>query len=104
MDRLDPPRVEPSSVPEPAPEPGEVEAATERSRRDTLMALRKRLAWEIDNVATSRDLPALARQLAEICQAIENIPEQGEASLVERLAADADNSRRTASQGAERAP
>jgi hypothetical protein len=58
--------------------PGPVKAAAESGvRRDLLVALRARIAADVDNANTpARDLAALSRRLLEIAKEIEAIDAQ----------------------------
>ena len=62
------------SAPEPEPPKTVTEAAAGGSRRDVLVAMRDRVAKDVENPNTpSRDLAALSKRLIEIINEIEAI-------------------------------
>lgn len=59
--------------------------AVQGSPRDALVALRDRLAAEIDDGADARTLPALSKQLADVIARIEALPEYAVKSRSDEL-------------------
>lgn len=51
------------------------EAAASNSRRDTLIALRDKLAVAIESCESGRDIAALSKRLMEVMNEIETLPE-----------------------------
>lgn len=51
------------------------EAASGNSRRDTLVALRDKLAATIDGCESGRDIAALSKRLMEVMGELESIPD-----------------------------
>lgn len=60
--------------------------AAAAGRRATLVALRDRLADEVDRCDSARDLPALARQLAAVLEQIDSLPSGVEVSAADEIA------------------
>ena len=50
-------------------------AAMSGNRLNTLVALRNRLALEIEQTTSGRDLSALSKQMQEVLEAIDNMPD-----------------------------
>lgn len=61
-----------------------VKDSLNKSRKETLEALSQTLAEAIDD-ATSRDLPALVRQLREVLEELDQYEEPEEESMFEKL-------------------
>ena len=51
------------------------EAAAKNSRRDTLIALRDKLAAAIDECESGRDIAALSKRLMEVMGELDSIPD-----------------------------
>lgn len=51
------------------------EAAKQNSRRDTLIALRDKLAAAIDECESGRDIAALSKRLMEVMGELDSIPD-----------------------------
>lgn len=62
------------------------EAAASGNRLDTLVALRNRLAEEIDNSTSGRDIAALSRQLTDVLEAIAEMPDGVQTSPADEIA------------------
>lgn len=58
-----------------------VEAAKSGSKRDTLIALRDKLAETIDNCESGRDMAANSKRLMEVMAEIEALPDPEEAKV-----------------------
>lgn len=54
------------------------EAAQSGNRRDTLIALRDKLAYAVEVCESGRDTAALSKRLMEVMEEIENLPVQTE--------------------------
>jgi hypothetical protein len=57
------------------------------NRGATLRALRDKLAEEIETCQSGRDLAALSRQLTLVLSEIANLPDEGEKSSADEIAA-----------------
>lgn len=57
------------------------------NRRESLTALRDRLAEEIDGATSSRDVAVLAKQLTDVIRELDSLPAAEEASIFDDLAA-----------------
>lgn len=58
-----------------------VEAAKSGSKRDTLIALRDKLAETIDNCESGRDMAANSKRLMEVMAEIEALPDPEEVKV-----------------------
>lgn len=56
-------------------------------RRESLVALRDRLAEEIDGATSSRDVAVLVKQLTDVIRELSLLPAAEEASIFDDLAA-----------------
>lgn len=75
--------------------------ASRGNRRATLVSLRNKLAEAIDECESARDLPGLSRQLADVLEQIDAIPNKAEVSAADEIAARR-ASRRSSSAGSAR--
>lgn len=64
--------------------------AAGQTKRDLLVALRDKIAAELDDGVAARDLAALSRRLLEIASQIEEIDEEGKGDDVSNAAATPD--------------
>lgn len=58
-----------------------VEAAKSGSKRDTLIALRDKLAETIDNCESGRDMAANSKRLMEVMAELESLPDPSEIKI-----------------------
>ena len=58
-----------------------VEAAKSGNKRDTLIALRDKLAETIDNCESGRDMAANSKRLMEVMAELENLPDPSEIKI-----------------------
>jgi hypothetical protein len=63
------------------------QAAAGGDQRATLEALRNRLAADIDDCDSKRDLAALSKQMVDVLAAIAELPEGRETSAADEIAA-----------------
>ena len=69
-----------------------VEAVKSGDRRDSLVALRDKLAAAIDSCESGRDIAALSRRLMDVMTEIEKLPDRDKpATAFERLKSKAGN-------------
>lgn len=54
------------------------QAAKKNSRRETLIALRDKLAVSIDSCESGRDIAALSKRLMEVMGELDSLPDQNE--------------------------
>lgn len=62
------------------------EVAKNGSRLETLIAIRDRLAEDIDGATNARDVAALTKQLADIVREIDEMPEAAAATPADEIA------------------
>lgn len=65
---------------------GLVEAALSGDKRAALIALRDRLAQEIEATTSGRDLAALSRQFTEVVKLLDEMPNEKEVSPADEIA------------------
>ena len=58
-----------------------VEAAKSGNKRDTLIALRDKLAETIDNCESGRDMAANSKRLMEVMAELESLPDPSEIKI-----------------------
>ena len=58
-----------------------VEAAKSGNKRDTLIALRDKLAETIDNCESGRDMAANSKRLMEVMAELESLPDPSEVKV-----------------------
>lgn len=56
------------------------EAVASNDRRQTLVALRDKLATTIEATGSGRDIAALSKRLMEVCAELDSLPDPGAAS------------------------
>ena len=64
-----------------------VKAARSGSKRETLEALRDKIADSIQNCESGRDVAALSKRLMEICRDIKALPSEDDVNPVDAMAA-----------------
>lgn len=77
---------------------GLIDAAKSGDRLATLIALRDRLADEIENTTSGRDLAALSKQLTDVLTQIAEMPEPNKVSKADEIAQKREERRRAVGQ------
>lgn len=75
-----------------------LEAAKQSNRRETLEALRNKIADAIDNCESGRDIAALSKRLMEVMGELDSLPDPNKGKNSAQLARDRVRNR-NASQG-----
>lgn len=75
-----------------------VTAAHSNNTRDTLVALRNRLAEQIEETTSGRDLASLSKQLTDVLSAIDNLPDTKTTTAADEIARAAEQRREAKQQ------